>query len=265
MSGEPGGPILEDRADPVQRLHVVLERGTAEQPDLCDVRRTQTRLPALTLDRIDHRGLFAADVRARSAAEVEPRNRTWRIALKIGQRPLEDFTAAVILVAQVDVHAFDADGPCRDDRAFEKPVWIALEIVPILERTRLAFVDVDRHQTRSRFGRHDLPFPPGGEACAAEATQARFLHERDDVGRPPRAADARLGQAVSARGPVGGVVDVPRRDRGIRHSMSDGTGSNPRGHRLDRGVWDRVLTDDGDWRGLAATEARRRQHPDPRA
>src|SRR5262249_5157000 len=76
VSGEPGGPVLEDRADPVQRLHVVLERGTAEQPDLRHVRRTQTRLPALPLNRIDHRGLFAADVRARSPAEVERRNRT---------------------------------------------------------------------------------------------------------------------------------------------------------------------------------------------
>src|SRR4029453_3406521 len=75
----PFRPLLDDLAHPVQRLHVVLERRTAEQSDLSDVGRTQTRLAALALDRFDHRGLFAADVGAGAAAKMNVGDRTRRI------------------------------------------------------------------------------------------------------------------------------------------------------------------------------------------
>ncbi len=74
VAGKPRRPFLENVAHPVQRLHVVLERGTAEQADLRHVRRAQARLAALALDRFDHRGLFAADVRAGAASQMDRRN-----------------------------------------------------------------------------------------------------------------------------------------------------------------------------------------------
>ena len=120
---------------------------------------------------------------------MELGNRARRVGLKSGELALEDGAAAVILVAQVDVDGVDADRPGRDDRAFEKPVRIALEVVAILERARLAFVDVDRHQARRRFGGHELPLAAGGEAGAAKAAQPGVFHQRDDVGLLTLAAE----------------------------------------------------------------------------
>src|SRR6476660_8910273 len=51
----PLGALLDDVADPVHRLDVLLERRTAEQADLRNVRRTMPRQPALAFDRLDHR------------------------------------------------------------------------------------------------------------------------------------------------------------------------------------------------------------------
>ena len=56
--------------------------GTVEQPDLRDVGRTQPRLAALALDRFDHRGLFAADVGAGAAPQMELGNRAGRVGLE---------------------------------------------------------------------------------------------------------------------------------------------------------------------------------------
>ena len=108
------GPFSTMLAHPVQRLHVVLERGPVEQADLRDVRRAQPRLAALAFDRFDHRGLFAADVGAGAAAQMNRRDRARRIRLQRGDLPLENRAAAVILVAQVDVDLVDADRPGRD-------------------------------------------------------------------------------------------------------------------------------------------------------
>ena len=64
-------PFSSDVAHPVQRLQVVLERRPAEQADLRDVRRAQARHAALAFDRFDHRRLFAADVGAGAAAQLD--------------------------------------------------------------------------------------------------------------------------------------------------------------------------------------------------
>ena len=173
LAREPRGTLLEDVADPVQRLHVVLERRAAEQPDLRDVRRAQARLAALALDRLDHRGLFAADVRARAAPQVDARQRARRIALQRRDLAREQRAARGVLVAQVDVDLVDADGPGGDQHAFEEAVRIALEVVAVLERAGLAFVDVDRHQPRRRLGAHDPPLAAGREARTAETAQRR--------------------------------------------------------------------------------------------
>jgi hypothetical protein len=70
---EPLRAVFDEVAHPEQRLHVVLERGAAEEADLRDVRRAKARHAALAFDGFDHRGLFAADVGARAAAQVDAR------------------------------------------------------------------------------------------------------------------------------------------------------------------------------------------------
>src|SRR5262245_22435368 len=106
-----------------------------------------------------------------------------RVRLECSELPLEDGAAAVILVAQVDVDGIDTNGPGGDDRSLEESVRVALEVVTILERTRLTLVDVDGHQARRWFGCHDLPLASGGESGAAESSQPRVLHQFNDVGR----------------------------------------------------------------------------------
>ena len=205
-------PFSRIVAHPVQRLHVVLERGAAKQADLRHVRRAEARLSALALDGFDHRRFFAADVSARAAAKMDRRDRAGRIRLERGDLALEDRAAAVIFVAEVNIDRLDADSPRRDQRAFEKAMRIALQIVAVLECPRLALVDVDRHQARRGLGRHQLPFAAGGEAGAAEAAQAGIFHHRDDFGGLFFSGDARRRQRVSARGAVRCVIDVAGSD-----------------------------------------------------
>ncbi len=63
-------PLVDDVADPEQRLDILHERRTAEDADLRDIRRTMPRQAALALDRFDHRGFFAADIGAGAAPQM---------------------------------------------------------------------------------------------------------------------------------------------------------------------------------------------------
>jgi hypothetical protein len=131
-----------------------------------------SRLATLSLDRLHHRGLLAADVSTGAAPLMEFRNGARRIGLKRGELALQDRAAAVILVAEIDVNGVDADRPRGDDRAFEESMRIALEIIAILEGARLSLVDVDSQQARGRFAGHDPPLPSGWKAGAAQAAKA---------------------------------------------------------------------------------------------
>src|SRR5206468_2834306 len=144
VRGEPVGAALEYLAYPVQRLHVVLQGRPTEEAHLRDVRRAQPRHAALALDRLDHRRFLAADVGARAAAKMDRRQPARRIRPQRPDFPFQDRAAAVVLVAKIDVDLVDADRPGRDKRSFYKAVRIALEVPAVLERSRLAFVDVDR-------------------------------------------------------------------------------------------------------------------------
>src|SRR4029079_479326 len=71
LRGHPPGALLDDVAQPIERLDVLLQGRTAEQSDLRDVGRAMARQSALALDRFDHRGLFTADVGAGAAARMD--------------------------------------------------------------------------------------------------------------------------------------------------------------------------------------------------
>src|SRR5215471_13309730 len=172
VAAEPVRALLHDVPHPVHRLHVVLERRPPEQADLREIRRAQTRFTALAFDRFDHRGLFAADVRAGPSAQMNRRKRTRRVCLESLEFALEDGAAAVILVAKIDIDFSDAHSPRGHKRAFDEAMRVSLEVVPILERAGLALVDVDRHQARRRLGSHDLPLAAGWKARAAQAAKA---------------------------------------------------------------------------------------------
>src|SRR6185369_10196212 len=68
--GERGTADREDLQDVVERLHVVDDRGPSEQAADARERRLVARLAAVALDRVEQRGLLAADVRAGAAAQL---------------------------------------------------------------------------------------------------------------------------------------------------------------------------------------------------
>ena len=167
----------------------------------------------------------------------------------------EDRAARRVLVAQIDIDIVDADCPRGDQRAFEEAMRVALEVVAILERSRLAFVDVDRHQARRRLGTNDLPLAPHRETRAAEAAQRRRLELGDHRVDGPRAVEAAAPRRVAAAGAVLRVVDVGR----ARVGSTSPLGDRALDHRHRRRV-DRVAPDDSRRRVLAAADARRADH-----
>src|SRR6202011_1178761 len=152
-----------------------------EQADLRDVGRAQAGLTALAFDRLDHRRLFATDVGAGAATQMDDRDRARWVGTQRRDLVFEDLAATVIFVAKVDIDLADTDGPGRDQRAFEKAVGVALEIVAVLEGARFAFVDVDRQQPWRGASRHRFPLAASRKAGAAKPTQARIFHRRDDL------------------------------------------------------------------------------------
>ena len=80
---------------------------------------------------------------------------------------------------------------------------IALEVVAVLERAGLAFVDVDRHQPRRGLGAHDPPLAARRKAGAAQAAQPRISRASaitDSTSRSPRDAGRRACGSRRARG-----------------------------------------------------------------
>ena len=189
-------------------------------------------------------------------------------------RFLEGLLVAAQVVGTESVYIYLRDEyhgcPRRDDRAFEEAMRVAFEVVAILERARLAFVDVDRHQARRRFGGHQLPLAPGRESGPAEAAQPRAFHHRGDIRGASLALHARRCQRVAAGGAIRGVVDVAGCHRrevrvhlGFVHArMRDVPAADDVGHLFRGGVRNRILADDRDRRRLAASDARCMQDAD---
>jgi hypothetical protein len=177
-----------------------------------------------------------------------------RIGLELGDFAFEQRTAAVVLVAQVHVDAGDADGPRRDQHAFDEAMRVALEVHAVLERAGLAFVDVDGHQARRGLGAHDAPLAAGREPGAAQAAQARGLHDLDDRFDVALAGQALGQQLVAALRLVLLVVDV-----GLGLVLHR-AGLHLGGDGFDGGVRHRVLPDDRHGGLFAAAHARRVQH-----
>ena len=92
---------------------------------------------------------------------------------------------------------------------------IALQIRSVFEGARLAFVDVHRHQARSRLRTHDAPLASGRKSCATQAAQTRrfhVLHYRLD-GTLPRHYG--LQQRIAATGTIRCVAGICWRFVGV--------------------------------------------------
>ena len=98
------------------------------------------------------------------------------------------------------------------ERAFEEAMRIALEIVAILERPRLALVDVDRHQARRGSAATSFHLRPAGNPAPPRPRRPGVFHHRDDVVAASFRRQRSRGQRVSALGAIRRVADVTGRD-----------------------------------------------------
>src|SRR4029077_15215743 len=141
----------------MERLDILVEGRTAEQPDLGDIRRPVARIAALAFDRFDHRRLFAANIGAGAAAKLDLTRLDQAGVFERGDLTGEDVQYCWILIAHIEVDALGIDRASRDQRAFEHRVRLVLEIVAVLERAGIAIVAGDWHQSRARIGPRNLP------------------------------------------------------------------------------------------------------------
>ncbi len=144
--------------------------------------------------------LFAADIGACAAAEMDLGVRRETRRLELRDLAQQDLAALRIFVAQIDVDVGRLDRPGADQHAFEEAMRVGLEIMAVLERAGLALVAVDRHQARAGLGTDEAPFAAGREAGAAEAADAGILERLDDAVDVAGAVEALAEQLVAAAG-----------------------------------------------------------------
>jgi hypothetical protein len=157
--------------------------------------RLHSRLAAAPLDRIEHRRLFAADVRAGPGVDVDldgvvlPEGRLAKVALGacLFDGALEARLGEVQLVAHVDVRDVRADAVAGDDAALDARVRVLLHQRAVLVRAGLALVGVDDEimGLRGGLGRgglgHEAPLDAHRKPRAAAAADVRLLGLVDDL------------------------------------------------------------------------------------
>ena len=176
-----GAPaVAHDRQQVDQRLHVVDRGRLAEQARLGRIGRLAARLAAKSLQRVEQRGLFAADVGAGTAphfdVEVNPEAHDVAPEQAPAARLRDGMQQAAggqrVLAANVQVAGGGADGEAGDHQGLDHGERILLHHHPVLERTRLRLVGVAHHVVRAGGGaRYRLPLGGGREGGAAAALQ----------------------------------------------------------------------------------------------
>src|ERR1700730_17143490 len=247
---EPRGTLFDDVTYPIKRLDILLERWAAEQPDLGHIRRTMPRQTALAFDRFDHRGFFAADIGAGTSPQMNARAAGQARLHHPRDLLLEHEAQFAIFVAHVEIDVARLDHPGGDQHAFDEAVGIALEVMAVLECAGLAFVGIDRHESRRGFGTHDRPFAPGGKARATEPAQPRVAYDLDDFIARARSRLARPQQPVAA-----GANVAIKRHRGRISLRVRPMGYRCR-HALDVCMLHLGMTDSADRRAIAGPHAR---------
>ena len=100
-SANAGPPIVEDLEHVVERLHVVDHRGLAEEAADRRERGLVARLAAEALDRVQQRGLLAADVGARAPAQLDVEREA--LAHDVGAEVAAGLRAAAIACSSLRV------------------------------------------------------------------------------------------------------------------------------------------------------------------
>ena len=165
---------LEHRRHGRDRLDVVDRgRGGVEAGDRGE-RWLRPRLPALALERLEQRGLLAADVGTRSTVEHDgDASEEIGLAHRL-ERVAQDLELALVLAADVDEHVLRLDSVCGDEAALEEPEWDTEHDLAVFEASGLRLVGVHDEVVRLRELlrlRHERPLAAGREEGAAATAQ----------------------------------------------------------------------------------------------
>ena len=188
---EPVRPSHDDVGHVHQGLDVVDHGRRGVQPFHRRERRAQARLTAQALQRVQQRGLFAADVGAGPAVQhdvqvvVAAGDAAAQVPTGVGlvERLLQHDRLPQVLAADVDERGVASDRLGRDRRALDQPVGLAFAELAVVAGARFGLVEVDRDVGGlAGVARHERPLHPRGEPGAAATAQAGVLHQLDQVG-----------------------------------------------------------------------------------
>ena len=180
---EPLGAVLDDQRRVAQRLDVVDQRRPLVEALVGGERRLQARVAALALERVEQRGLLAADVGALAAVDHEvegvlgAEDALAEVALGVGllDGRLEDVGLVRVLAADEDEALVGPGGDRADDAALDQQVRVLLHQQPVLERAGLGLVGVAAEELVHRALGDEAGLLAHGEAGAAAAAQPGLL------------------------------------------------------------------------------------------
>ena len=145
-----GAAGADDSRNVNERFHVVDGSRLAEEPRLRRKWRFVAWFAAIAFNRVEERGLFAADIRASAAAnfnvELQPaaQNVVAKEPVFVGgvDRVLHALRRQRIFAAQVDVALASAGNKTADRDALDHGKRISFHQDAVLERARLGFIGI---------------------------------------------------------------------------------------------------------------------------
>src|SRR5262249_52588103 len=201
------------------------------------------RFGALSLHRLEERGLLPADVAAGADEDLDvegaigPEHTRPHDSLlsRVDKGAFEGLPATLVLVPQIDVALPGAGDQAGDDHPLDHEVGSPLHDESVLDRPGLTLISVTDHVLRLPRGVADeSPLVTGREASAAEAAEAaRF--ERRQYGFCVQALGDPTGRVVAGRPAV--RVGSEHRRRLAGHRLRPGAegpgrgGQDPVGYR----------------------------------
>ncbi len=151
--------------------------------------RLQAGLAFAAFEAFEQPGLFAANIRAGAAMQVElkiPARAAGVLADQAGvvglvDRRLQALCLVIKLAADIDVASVDTHADRGEQAAFDQLVRVVADDVPVLAGARLALIGIDAKvgRTVALLG-HERPFQAGRETGAAAPAQPGFLDLLDD-------------------------------------------------------------------------------------
>ena len=184
--------MQQDVRDGSKRFDVVDRGRPVVEPVGNGEGRAVSRKRMFSLQAVEQRSFFAADVGARAApdTEAEPHSRAEDIvsdkSARFGccNRAFEDVLDLGILVAEIDDAKFRAGRARSNDHPLDHCMRVMLQQCPVLEATRFAFVGIADHGLRGpvRFA-NCFPFCPRGKPRATASGQFAFRDEVDHLFR----------------------------------------------------------------------------------